>query len=283
MLNNNFAEFIAKRLSQLTGLELQGRVIDESGNNKIVILPSDVHPSKGFRVVLELGWKTIKANFELGNLAGQFVKEMKIAFKENISSFLNILIFLEDEGAELKIFINGNQVALNRPEVWPEAWNGFQITMRSKPVASDYDLIIDPDFFTYLDYWSSLFFSLVLTLLPIDEIEDTIDEGEGVIEGKKIQQIVNKYERSRLNRAICIAIKGTDCSICGFNFSDVYGLIGDGFIHVHHIIALSEVGEDGGFFNPVKDLIPVCPNCHSMIHRRFPPFKPEEIQEMINT
>jgi 5-methylcytosine-specific restriction protein A len=31
--------------------------------------------------------------------------------------------------------------------------------------------------------------------------------------------------------------------------------------------------------NPEKDLIPVCPNCHAMLHRKSPPFLPDEIKK----
>jgi len=33
--------------------------------------------------------------------------------------------------------------------------------------------------------------------------------------------------------------------------------------------------------DPIKDLIPVCPNCHAMLHRKNPPFTPEEIKDMM--
>ena len=54
-------------------------------------------------------------------------------------------------------------------------------------------------------------------------------------------------------------------SICGFNFLERYGEIGRGFIHVHHVNPLSQTGEQ--IVDPKTDLVPVCPNCHSMIHR----------------
>lgn len=58
-------------------------------------------------------------------------------------------------------------------------------------------------------------------------------------------------------RKECIEHKGTVCSICGMNFEKVYGKIGKGFIHIHHIKPLSEVSEEY-IVDPINNLIPVC-------------------------
>jgi 5-methylcytosine-specific restriction enzyme A len=52
---------------------------------------------------------------------------------------------------------------------------------------------------------------------------------------------VNRYERDRRARAACIAHHGTACSVCGFGFEKSYGVLGRGFIHVHHLTEISAV------------------------------------------
>jgi len=59
---------------------------------------------------------------------------------------------------------------------------------------------------------------------------------------------------------------GTACAVCGIDFEKVYGELGKGFIHVHHTVPIHTIGEEYTI-NPEKDLIPVCPNCHAMLHR----------------
>lgn len=86
-------------------------------------------------------------------------------------------------------------------------------------------------------------------------------------EGAKITVEVNRYERNPLIRQKCIDYYGCYCQVCGIDFEKVYGEVGIGFIHVHHIIPLSEIGERY-HPDPRKDLIPVCPNCHAMLHRK---------------
>ncbi|GEM_PF-5778449 len=60
-----------------------------------------------------------------------------------------------------------------------------------------------------------------------------------LIEGAEKTVIVNAYERSSRAREICIQHYGTKCCVCDFDFERVYGEIGHGHIHVHHLL-LSE-------------------------------------------
>jgi len=101
--------------------------------------------------------------------------------------------------------------------------------------------------------------------LPIDYPDEAIQGSYP--EGAVIKVFVNKYERNPDARSACIALKGCRCSICGFDFEKVYGQLGSRFIHVHHIVPLNQIGK-GYEVDPSKDLIPVCPNCHAMLHRK---------------
>ena len=106
-------------------------------------------------------------------------------------------------------------------------------------------------------------------------------ENKSLFEGSKKQIIVNAYERSSQARQECIEHYGTTCCICNFDFEKTYGEIGRNFIHVHHVKALSEIDEKYKI-NPIKDLRPVCPNCHAMLHKRKPAYSIEEIRNFID-
>lgn len=86
-----------------------------------------------------------------------------------------------------------------------------------------------------------------------------------LVEGAVCRVTVNAYERNSVARRQCIEVHGTNCCICGFNFGAVYGAQAEGYIHVHHLRPLSELGE-AYVVNPVADLRPVCPNCHAVLH-----------------
>lgn len=112
---------------------------------------------------------------------------------------------------------------------------------------------------------------------------DELQEDEVIfIEGAKRVVIVNSFERNPQARKECIEHFGCECKSCGMNFKDKYGEIGEGFIHVHHLRLISEIGNKYKV-NPKEDLIPLCPNCHAMVHKRNPPFTIDELKEKMNT
>lgn len=87
-------------------------------------------------------------------------------------------------------------------------------------------------------------------------------------EGAVYKITVNKYERSSIARQRCIEYNGKKCLVCGIDFEKKYGKLGKDFIHIHHVIPLNKIGKEY-VVNYKKDLIPVCPNCHAMLHRKL--------------
>lgn len=115
--------------------------------------------------------------------------------------------------------------------------------------------------------------------------EEIIDE-DGLPEGAKKQININAYERNKEAREECIEhykrinngkIK---CEICEFEFSDAYGEKFKNKIHIHHITELSEIGEEY-IVDPINDLLPVCPNCHMILHSKRPAHTPDEVKKYI--
>ncbi len=91
---------------------------------------------------------------------------------------------------------------------------------------------------------------------------------------------VNKYERDKKAREACISYYGYDCVVCGFNFEQTYGSLGESYIHVHHLIPVSTLR--GRYeLDPIHDLRPVCPNCHAMLHREDPPITIQQLRARI--
>ncbi|WP_312671686.1 HNH endonuclease [Pseudescherichia sp.] len=126
---------------------------------------------------------------------------------------------------------------------------GFQIVHKSEPITSN--------------------------LFP-----DEIKREATYVEGAAVQVTVNRYERDRKARQAALEWHGYQCKVCGIDMTKVYGEIAKGFIHVHHLIPLSEIKENYQV-DPKTDLIPVCPNCHAILHRQDPPLKPEVLKNLI--
>lgn len=115
--------------------------------------------------------------------------------------------------------------------------------------------------------------------LELHSIVEEVTEPEKYLEGTSKRISINTYERNPKARRKCIEHYGYECQICFFNFEEVYGTIGKDYIHVHHRIPLSEVKE-GYEVDPVKHLIPLCPNCHAIIHRTKPALRVEDLKNI---
>ncbi len=92
------------------------------------------------------------------------------------------------------------------------------------------------------------------------------DEYSGRLEGKLSEGSYLRRIRSGENRKKAIEKHGKKCFVCGFDFEQTYGELGKDFIEIHHVKPLGETTQEI-LVNPEKDLIPLCANCHRMIHR----------------
>ncbi|MEG7379697.1 HNH endonuclease [Bacillus subtilis] len=110
---------------------------------------------------------------------------------------------------------------------------------------------------------------------------EEIDNPTRYIEGATKKVSVNVYERNPMARKKCLERYGFSCVICGCDFEKIFGELGKGFIHVHHIIELNQIGKEYEI-DPINDLRPVCPNCHAMLHKKKPAFTVEELKDIIN-
>lgn len=125
--------------------------------------------------------------------------------------------------------------------------------------------------------WKLKKLSASMVIFP--EIID--DEKSKYWEGAKMQVVVNVYERNLKARQKCLDCHGYNCAVCETSFEHVYGAIGKNFIHVHHLREISDIGSSYKL-DPEKDLCPVCPNCHAMLHQKRPCYTVEELKKIIN-
>jgi predicted HNH restriction endonuclease len=109
---------------------------------------------------------------------------------------------------------------------------------------------------------------------------EEVSQASKYSEGSTKQIYVNVYERNLKARQECLEYYGAKCYVCGFQFARVYGKIGENFIHVHHLKPLSEINQEYEV-DPIKDLRPVCPNCHAMLHRRKQTYTIEQLKNFI--
>ena len=112
---------------------------------------------------------------------------------------------------------------------------------------------------------------------------EEVDPADGpFIEGATCRITVNSYERNAAARTACLEHYGSTCWICDFDFGIEYGPEANGYIHVHHLKPLSQM-ESSYKVDPERDLRPVCPNCHAVIHLGGGTRSLEDIKTMRNS
>lgn len=112
-------------------------------------------------------------------------------------------------------------------------------------------------------------------------IPEEVDSPEQYFEGAVKTITVNAYERSREARSKCIQHHGWKCGVCGYAMADLYGTLGERVIHVHHLRELANLGEQYEV-DPIKDLRPVCPNCHAILHTSSPAMSITQLRKVLS-
>ncbi len=102
---------------------------------------------------------------------------------------------------------------------------------------------------------------------------------EGYAEGLVETVVVNRYERDTRNRRAAIEKHGTRCFGCDLEMQEKYGKVAEGYIHIHHTEPLSQVG--GPRTPNLDELIPLCPNCHAVVHLQTPPLTVDQLRKRI--
>lgn len=274
-MNNEILKFIVDCISEHIGIAVKTEMKHENGEDLIVISPSDTHPNESFSVIMKFRWRSVEINLHFGNYAAPLIKQMGEATIESRQIFHTYVKALINKRAKFFMRVNGVDTSHDYYDKWPAEWKQFELILKTVP----FDLQINN-----LDQLKSIFFDfglsflgMVISLIGVDESSDFL---MGEPEGDSYLVLTNHYERKRLNREACIQLKGAVCSVCGFDFYKKYGAIGLGFIEIHHITPVSEIGYNYQI-NIQRDLEPLCSNCHSMIHRKNPPYTIIQLKEII--
>lgn len=88
-------------------------------------------------------------------------------------------------------------------------------------------------------------------------------------------RIVKLKKKKTLEETGCLK-----CEVCNFDFFEVYGERGTGFIECHHLTPLSDVNRSQK--TNLSDLSLVCSNCHRMIHNKSPLLTIFELKKLIS-
>ncbi len=196
---------------------------------------------------------------------------------------------LRGEKAEPPVFLSFDNLyqaasLITSSELVRQCWRDALLAEISRAKASPvrkfhqpkvYKLITDKNFRSEILDMAYSESKPILGLLP-DEIDEPQEFYEGAVKSIK----VNAFERNQKARNTCVEHYGAKCEVCDMTFDSRYGKVGKGFIHVHHLKPLGEIGAEYEV-DPINDLRPVCPNCHAILHMRKPPYSIDEVKVMI--
>lgn len=272
---------LAERVSAETGLEFAGAEgRDPDGTRWLELHPAGHPAARTFTLRTVVGWRRIDVHFRPGSFAGDLMRAMGSADPDGRQAFCAILDVCGREGAEVHLTLNGTLRSPGDPTIWDVPWRSLGMAVRRGMLAINEG---NPESDLRLtELWTSRVAAAVLALLPV-EVET---EGElaadvsGFPEGGRMKVEVNRYERDRRNRAAAITIHGHICRACDLDMGRRYGPAAAGLIEIHHVTPVSALGK-GYIIDPRTDLVPLCPNCHSVAHRRNPPFSVDEVHLML--
>ncbi len=186
-------------------------------------------------------------------------------------------IILCDKILKNNFFIKKDRVGHN---MYSSALRNYYRNFLAEKFYCDNDIVLDMNTSTWTDETDKGEYRAEISLSTLSKLQElksgNITEGEK----RKIQSYV--YERNSRARLLCIEHYGSVCQVCGCDMAKIYGEEFTGKIHVHHKVPLNEIAQSYEV-DPIKDLVPVCPNCHMILHcKKDGYYTVDEIREKIN-
>lgn len=265
---------VEERLRAATGFAFHVTEQTKTQGIEFSVRLSDLPRLHGFSIDVLVGWRTLTAVFHPDTFAADLLRAMSDSSEEKRVSFSHLAGSLVASGLTIAFRLDGQDHDPSRPEQWPTAWETLALSVETRPHDIDRGAVSEEVADVALAASS-----LVLSLLPLQEEEPGETSTVGDLEGRRTEVATSRYERSPANRAACIALKGTRCSACGLLLEDRYGSLARGYIEVHHSTPVSELAN-----SPVdiaRDLHPLCPNCHAMVHRENPPIEVARLRAIL--
>lgn len=271
---------LGKVITEETGLVFEADIgTDAEGQRWYLLYPRGLPVDHTFAIRTTLGWRRLRIDFEPGVFAAELLADMGNTDTAGRTAFRAVLADCRVLGAEIDLKVNEIPFAFDDEAVWAQNWNRFTLSMNKGQVELGAD-DGEPDA-DIICRWTGRFAAALIAVLPVEEENEAAGIGvTGYPEGALTTVQTNRYERDRRNRAAAISIHGTSCRGCGLDMGKHYGEVAAGFIEIHHITPVSQLGA-GYVIDPMRDLVPLCPNCHAVVHRRTPPFTVNEIQVML--
>lgn len=263
---------IAKRLSVQTQFQLVQGKAEVAGVTYPALRPLvGFSGETAFSIALSRTPFEVRAGFIADRFAGRMVRRFSETISKDQAIWKSLVNNATSQGVTISLRIDDQPCSVD--ELPAGSWRSLEIEavrrvprrLQGNPF-SDWELVAG----------EVLCFVLSGLGLDVDPIGAEVMPRE---EGRVVAAVGSKYERNPVNRLLCIRHHGMSCWVCDLVFEETYGDLGLDFIEVHHVIPVSTRGF--GMVDPVTELVPLCSNCHSMVHRRNPPVHPVDLRAQL--
>ena len=261
---NEVVEIVRSNLSASLGVALETGEVDRSGMNVQCVRLSQPHrkidnmQEELFSLIINPPGTFAEVDLTMDRQAGRLVRLIQDYVEYEKNAWSNFLA-IQDPAIQTTVMVNDDTVS---PSDLPTGlWKALEVNAR-KRIPSE-DRVSNAQKASHITDVAITCMSLIL-MTGILESFEPVDQ-TGLPEGKRTTVIANRYERRGYNRVLCIREYGYKCWVCDMSFPDIYPGLGSDYIQVHHVVPVSQLGPNY-IINPIEDLVPLCSNCHSMIH-----------------
>ena len=261
---NEIVEIVRSNLSASLGVAFEVGEVDRSGMSVQCIRLSQPHrkidnmQEELFSLILNPPGTFAEVDLTMDRQAGRLVRLIQDFVEYDTNAWSDFLA-VQDSAIQTTVMVNDETVASS--DLPNDQWKALEVNSR-KRIPSE-DRVSNSKKASHITDVAITCMSLIL-MTGILESFEPVDQ-TGLPEGKQIKIIANKYERRGYNRVLCIREYDYKCWVCDMSFPDIYPGLGSDYIQVHHVVPVSQLGPNY-VINPIEDLVPLCSNCHSMIH-----------------
>ena len=152
---------------------------------------------------------------------GVLLYDLQNASNDKVQTCVEYKNVITKLGAKCIFLINNSE--LSTPESWHITWRNFSARITKVPPTDDNE---DFDELDVLTTWAKHCFCMMFCVLTISDtpstpmVSDVTVLEYGKLEGANYQVVANRYERSTINRELCLAKKGYKSTICGFDLKE---------------------------------------------------------------
>ena len=256
-------------LSDTLGVEIERQVLQENDSFEVSLRLVELPRPIGLSILIADDYFSWHIELKLDSFSDGLITFMRKCLNERIDEIEHLIDRIKIRNSRLILEIDGKS---NFRDLTDVSWQHFSLVIAKNYQNDDESMKALND--VLFDFMCIL---LLLQSVKIDWTGSNEDEARE--EGALKLSLTRKFERSRINRAICLRHHGFRCQGCGLLLQEIYGPLGANVIHVHHIVPVSKMGESY-VLDPKKDLVPLCPNCHNIVHRIDPPVPIDSLREI---